>query len=105
MNIGYSCKLLDPDIRLLEWRQLRWAAIKIPNSRQEHSRAHKYINISPPCSVHVREILQSSDPGASFRKARHKEVWAVEKEGGGTKTAVVLTGPELVNTGINQIKV
>lgn len=50
-----------------------------------------------PC----REILQSSDPGASFHKARRTEVWAVEKESSGTKTAVVLTGPELVNTGTN----
>lgn len=52
-----------------------------------------------------REILQSSDPGASFRKARHAEVWAVEKESSGTKTAVVLTGPELVNIGTSVIKV
>lgn len=52
-----------------------------------------------------REILQSSDPGASFRKARHTEVWAVGKESSGTKTAVVLTGPELVNIGTSVIKV
>uniref|UniRef100_H3CHB3 Phospholipid-transporting ATPase n=1 Tax=Tetraodon nigroviridis TaxID=99883 RepID=H3CHB3_TETNG len=69
VNIGYSCKLLDPDTRLLEWRQLR-------------------------------EILQSSNPGASFRKARHTEMWAVEKETSGLKTAVVLTGPELVSISV-----
>eukprot|EP00066_Takifugu_rubripes_P008131 XP_003974103.1 PREDICTED: phospholipid-transporting ATPase IC-like [Takifugu rubripes] len=64
VNIGYSCKLLDADTRLLEWQELR-------------------------------QILQSPDPGATFLKARHTEVWAVEKDSSGTKTAVVLTGPEL----------
>lgn len=51
-----------------------------------------------------REILQSSDPAASFRKASQAEVWAVEKESSGTKTAVVLTGPELVSVGTSVIK-
>ncbi|XP_026161377.1 phospholipid-transporting ATPase IC [Mastacembelus armatus] len=64
VNIGYSCKLLEPDTRLLEWQELR-------------------------------QILQSPDPGVSFLKARQAEVWAVEKEMTGAKTAVVLTGPEL----------
>lgn len=52
-----------------------------------------------------REILQSSDPGASFRKTRHMEVWAVEKESPGTKIAVVLTGPELVNICVKIVNV
>ncbi|CAK6955283.1 phospholipid-transporting ATPase IC [Scomber scombrus] len=64
VNIGYSCKLLDPDTRLLEWQELR-------------------------------QILQSPDPGVSFFKARQTELWAVDKETTGAKTAVVLTGPEL----------
>ncbi|XP_044055382.1 phospholipid-transporting ATPase IC isoform X2 [Siniperca chuatsi] len=64
VNIGYSCKLLDPDTRLLEWQELR-------------------------------QILQSPDPGVSFLKARQTELWAVDKETAGAKTAVVLTGPEL----------
>ncbi|XP_041791304.1 phospholipid-transporting ATPase IC [Chelmon rostratus] len=64
VNIGYSCKLLDPDTRLLEWQELR-------------------------------QILQSPDPGVSFFKARQTELWAVDKERAGAKTAVVLTGPEL----------
>ncbi|KAM7410157.1 hypothetical protein PAMA_001550 [Pampus argenteus] len=64
VNIGYSCKLLDPDTRLLEWQELR-------------------------------QILQSPDPGVSFFKARQTELWAVDKETAGAKTAVVLTGPEL----------
>uniref|UniRef100_A0A8D3AGP4 Phospholipid-transporting ATPase n=1 Tax=Scophthalmus maximus TaxID=52904 RepID=A0A8D3AGP4_SCOMX len=54
VNIGYSCKLLDPDTRLLEWQELRLA--------------------------------------------RQMELWAVDKKMAGAKTAVVLTGPELVNT-------
>lgn len=29
VNIGYSCKLLDPDTTLLEWQELRLAVIKI----------------------------------------------------------------------------
>lgn len=49
----------------------------------------------PPC----RQILQSSDPGVSFCKARQTELWAVDKEGAAPKMSVVLTGPELVNTG------
>ncbi|XP_075943525.1 phospholipid-transporting ATPase IC [Anarhichas minor] len=64
VNIGYSCKLLDPETRLLEWQELR-------------------------------QILQSPDPGVSFIKARHTELWAVDKQSAGAKTAVVLTGPEL----------
>ncbi|XP_071778034.2 phospholipid-transporting ATPase IC [Centroberyx gerrardi] len=64
VNIGYSCKLLDPDTRLLEWQELR-------------------------------QILQSPDPGVSFFKARQTELWAVDRETAGEKTAVVLTGPEL----------
>ncbi|XP_037626912.1 phospholipid-transporting ATPase IC isoform X2 [Sebastes umbrosus] len=64
VNIGYSCKLLDPDTRLLEWQELR-------------------------------QILQSPDPGVSFFKARQTELWAVDKQAAGAKTAVVLTGPEL----------
>lgn len=27
VNIGYSCKLLDPDSRLLEWQELRFGLI------------------------------------------------------------------------------
>ncbi|XP_033820613.1 phospholipid-transporting ATPase IC [Periophthalmus magnuspinnatus] len=64
VNIGYACKLLDADTRLLEWHELR-------------------------------QILQSPDPQVSFSKARQTELWAVDKEMAGTKTAVVLTGPEL----------
>ncbi|XP_041646707.1 phospholipid-transporting ATPase IC isoform X1 [Cheilinus undulatus] len=64
VNIGYSCKLLHPDTKLLEWQELR-------------------------------QILQSPDPGVSFFKARQTELWAVDKETTGVKTAVVLTGPEL----------
>ncbi|XP_059196383.1 phospholipid-transporting ATPase IC [Centropristis striata] len=64
VNIGYSCKLLDPDTRLLEWQELR-------------------------------QILQSPDPGVSFFKAKQTELWAVDKQTAGEKTAVVLTGPEL----------
>ncbi|XP_029906406.1 phospholipid-transporting ATPase IC isoform X2 [Myripristis murdjan] len=64
VNIGYSCKLLDPDTRLLEWQELR-------------------------------QILQSPDPEVSFFKARQTELWAVDRETAGEKTAVVLTGPEL----------
>ncbi|XP_076582000.1 phospholipid-transporting ATPase IC [Chaetodon auriga] len=64
VNIGYSCELLDPDTRLLEWQELR-------------------------------QILQSADPRVSFCKARQTELWAVDKEKAGAKTAVVLTGPEL----------
>ncbi|XP_049443186.1 phospholipid-transporting ATPase IC [Epinephelus fuscoguttatus] len=64
VNIGYSCKLLDPNTRLLEWQELR-------------------------------QILQSPDPGVSFFKARQTELWAVDKQTAGAKTAVVLTGPEL----------
>ncbi|XP_056269920.1 phospholipid-transporting ATPase IC [Pseudoliparis swirei] len=64
VNVGYSCKLLDPDTRLLEWQELR-------------------------------QILQSPDPEVSFFKARQTELWAVDKQSAGAKTAVVLTGPEL----------
>ncbi|KAM8744847.1 phospholipid-transporting ATPase IC [Acanthopagrus schlegelii] len=64
VNIGYSCKLLDPETRLLEWQELR-------------------------------EILQSPDPGVSFSKARQMDLWVVDKERAGAKTAMVLSGPEL----------
>ncbi|XP_060934887.1 phospholipid-transporting ATPase IC [Limanda limanda] len=64
VNIAYSCKLLDPDTRLLEWQELR-------------------------------QILQAPDPGASFSKAPHMEVWAADLKTAEAKTAVVLTGPEL----------
>ncbi|XP_077964706.1 phospholipid-transporting ATPase IC isoform X1 [Gasterosteus aculeatus] len=64
VNIGYSCKLLDPETRLVEWQELR-------------------------------QILQSPDPELSFLKARQTELWAVDKQAAGAKTALVLTGPEL----------
>ncbi|XP_072771152.1 phospholipid-transporting ATPase IC [Nerophis lumbriciformis] len=64
VNIGYSCKLLDPDTKLLEWQELR-------------------------------NILQSPDPEVSFLKARETQLWAIEKDKPGSKTAMVLTGPEL----------
>ncbi|XP_020487724.3 phospholipid-transporting ATPase IC [Labrus bergylta] len=64
VNIGYSCKLLDPDTRLLEWQELR-------------------------------QILQSPDPGVSFFKARQTDMWAEDRGTTGSKTAVILTGPEL----------
>ncbi|XP_008305292.1 phospholipid-transporting ATPase IC [Cynoglossus semilaevis] len=65
VNIGYSCKLLDADTRLLEWQELR-------------------------------QIFQTPDPRVSFFKARRMELWAVDKEMAAPKTAVVLTGPELI---------
>uniref|UniRef100_A0A672YKF3 Phospholipid-transporting ATPase n=1 Tax=Sphaeramia orbicularis TaxID=375764 RepID=A0A672YKF3_9TELE len=43
----------------------------------------------------LRQILQSPDPEVSFMKARQTELWAVDKDMSGAKTAVVLTGPEL----------
>ncbi|KAK7889658.1 hypothetical protein WMY93_025218 [Mugilogobius chulae] len=64
VNIGYACKLLDAETRLVEWHELR-------------------------------QILQSPDPQVTFSKARQTELWAVDKHMAGTKTAVVLTGPEL----------
>ncbi|XP_054646109.1 phospholipid-transporting ATPase IC isoform X1 [Dunckerocampus dactyliophorus] len=64
VNIGYSCKLLDPDTRLLEWQELR-------------------------------HILQSPDPEVSFLKTQEAQLWAVEKDKAGSKTAMVLTGPDL----------
>ncbi|KAG7239038.1 hypothetical protein INR49_030303 [Caranx melampygus] len=65
VNIGYSCKLFDPDTILLEWQELR-------------------------------EILQAPDPVVSFFKARQTELWAVHMEMARAKTAIILTGPDLV---------
>lgn len=36
VNIGYSCKLLDPDTRLLEWQELRLAMIKKKYTHKTH---------------------------------------------------------------------
>lgn len=94
VNIGYSCKLLDPDTRLLEWQELRLAMIKIHKHTHTLTPAHWSLYVCP-----CRQILQSPDPGVSFFKARQTELWAVDKQAAGAKTAVVLTGPELVNTG------
>ncbi|XP_068175342.1 phospholipid-transporting ATPase IC [Antennarius striatus] len=65
VNIGYSCKLLDPDATLLEWQELR-------------------------------QLLESPDPCVNFFKARQTDVWAADKKGSEVKTAIILTGPELV---------
>lgn len=43
--------------------------------------------------------MQSPDPRGDFFKARQPEIWAVGKEQACTKTAIVLTGTELVKTG------
>ncbi|XP_053713455.1 phospholipid-transporting ATPase IC [Synchiropus splendidus] len=43
----------------------------------------------------LKQILQSSDPEMTFCKTKQTEVWAVDKEMTGEKTAVVLTGSEL----------
>lgn len=56
VNIGYSCKLLDPDTRLLEWQELRLAMIKI--HRDTH--AHTY-TIS---LIFVCLVLQTDTPVA-----------------------------------------
>lgn len=37
VNIGYSCKLLDPDTRLLEWQELRLAMIEILRDTHAHT--------------------------------------------------------------------
>lgn len=42
--------------------------------------------------------MQSPDPRGDFFKARQPEMWAIDKEQACTKTALVLTGTELVKT-------
>uniref|UniRef100_A0A3B5B6U2 Phospholipid-transporting ATPase n=1 Tax=Stegastes partitus TaxID=144197 RepID=A0A3B5B6U2_9TELE len=42
VNIGYSCKLLDPDTRLLEWQELRLAMIKINKHTQTDTCTHSH---------------------------------------------------------------
>uniref|UniRef100_A0A4W5NSU8 Phospholipid-transporting ATPase n=1 Tax=Hucho hucho TaxID=62062 RepID=A0A4W5NSU8_9TELE len=66
VNIGYACRLLDPDTRLLEGDELR-------------------------------QLLQSPDPEITFSKGKGTELWCVDRERAGEKSALVLTGPELVN--------
>lgn len=39
VNVGYSCKLLDTDTRLLEWQELRLALITI--HKHTHARTHQ----------------------------------------------------------------
>lgn len=99
VNIGYSCKLLYPDTRLLEWQELRLAMIQ--NTQMDTGTCtHSYRLIDLCVFWPCRQILQSPDPVVSFSKARQTELWAVDKETAAAKTAVVLTGPELVNTGL-----
>lgn len=70
------------------------------NTQTDRSTVAPYgCSLSCPC----RQILQSPDPGTTFFKARHTEVWAVEKDRSGTKTALVLTGPELVNIILHRV--
>ncbi|XP_029607201.1 phospholipid-transporting ATPase IC [Salmo trutta] len=64
VNIGYACRLLDPDTRLLEGDELR-------------------------------QLLQSPDPEITFSKGKETELWCVDRERAGEKSALVLTGPEL----------
>ncbi|CDQ76982.1 unnamed protein product [Oncorhynchus mykiss] len=64
VNIGYACRLLDPDTRLLEGDELR-------------------------------QLLQSPDPEITFSKGKETELWCVDREKAGEKSALVLTGPEL----------
>lgn len=97
VNIGYSCKLLDPDTRLLEWQELRLSLIKYTQNIHTHMFTHQHYLIDL-CVCLCRQILQSPDPGVSFFKARQTELWAVDNKTSEEKTAVVLTGPELVNT-------
>ncbi len=54
VNIGYSCKLLDPETRILEWQELRLAMIKI----HKQTRAHPH-TIS---LIFVRLPLQTDTP-------------------------------------------
>lgn len=96
VNIGYSCKLLDPDTRLLDWQELRLSTMKY---RHNTGTLSSHITSCVFVCLTRRQILKSPDPGVSFFKARQTELWAVDKEMAGTKAAVVLTGPELVNTG------
>lgn len=95
VNIGYSCKLLDPDARLLEWQDLR-------------SVTAMRINVTPKNIWSIstmfacRQILQSADPQVSFMKARQMELWATSKENAPAKVSLVFTGPELV-TGTSSV--
>lgn len=65
VNIGYSCKLLDPDTRLLEWQELRQIL-------QSPDPAIRSLKAAQP---HMWAVDRTARPGA--------------------KTSVVLTGPEL----------
>uniref|UniRef100_A0A3Q1JPH0 Phospholipid-transporting ATPase n=1 Tax=Anabas testudineus TaxID=64144 RepID=A0A3Q1JPH0_ANATE len=54
VNVGYSCKLLDTDTRLLEWQELRLALITI--HKHTHARTHQHHLIDLCCfSLRVRE--------------------------------------------------
>lgn len=81
------------------------AAAEVSNDQNTQTDRNTVMPYNSSLLSPCREILQSSDPGASFRKASHAEVWAVEKDSSGTKTAVVLTGPQLVSTGMSVRKV
>uniref|UniRef100_A0A3B4GHE9 Phospholipid-transporting ATPase n=1 Tax=Pundamilia nyererei TaxID=303518 RepID=A0A3B4GHE9_9CICH len=42
VNIGYSCKLLDPDSRIVEWDELRLAVLEIHRHIQPHAHTHTH---------------------------------------------------------------
>uniref|UniRef100_A0A3Q3A0G3 Phospholipid-transporting ATPase n=1 Tax=Kryptolebias marmoratus TaxID=37003 RepID=A0A3Q3A0G3_KRYMA len=100
VNIGYSCRLLDPETRLLDWQELRFAAGK--KKKEKLRNTHMHTLAKPPLIivclfVRCRQILQSPDPQVSFAKAGCTELWAENKTISRAKTSVVLTGSELVN--------
>ena len=68
VNIAYSCKLLDPDTRLLEWQELKLAMIQI--HKHTHTLTHKH-TLSLIC---VCFPLQADTPvprpGGQFHQGR-----------------------------------
>jgi len=59
-----------------------------------HTHAHALISAcSPPC----REALRAAEPSYRVSKARQADAWCVHKEPATAKTALVISGPELVD--------
>lgn len=65
VNIGYACRLLDPDTRLLEWQELRSAMMKnINKSSQKLNPSHwSLFTYADRYSSHQTHRSVSSRPG------------------------------------------
>lgn len=95
VNVGYACKLMDPDTKLFKGVELRSGVWVRPHTQTS---IFKYKDIfNKYQKFHYREILQSFRPELCLNKDKESHVWSTHNMSQWSKAAVVVDGFELVS--------